>query len=177
MSIKFLRSYLKLSVLLFGLFVCAYSLYTFLTARLADNTLGVAKAVGLTEDAWVMAGANPQRTSWVADQVPTEAQLSSNGRDGKLYPLWYKPIGPYIPNKVQVVVGNNMVFLSTARGLYAFDADTGADKWVYATELPLGHSPTYHVTNFSAAPKRLYVGGLDHKIHAVNADTGEGIWT
>jgi len=108
---------------------------------------------------WPMAGANPERTSWTTEEVP-----------GNLTPVWYKTIEPYIPQRVQVIAVNDTLFLSTARGLYAFDANTGADKWVYPTELPLGHSPTYY-------NGILYVGGFDHKIHAINADTGAGIWT
>jgi len=108
---------------------------------------------------WVTAGANSQRTSWVPDAAP-----------GALKPLWVKPVEAYISQKVQIVAASGKLFLSTARGLYVFDAATGADLWVYPTELPLGHSPTY-------AGGRLYVGGLDRKIHAIDADTGQGLWT
>ncbi|MGD8753954.1 MAG: hypothetical protein PVG14_21165, partial [Anaerolineales bacterium] len=82
---------------------------------------------------WPMAGANPQRTSWVAEEVR-----------GKLKPLWYRPIEPYILPRVQVIAAYDTLYISTARGLYAFDAASGADKWVYPTELPLGHSPTIY---------------------------------
>jgi outer membrane protein assembly factor BamB len=108
---------------------------------------------------WVTAGANPQRTSWVPDAAP-----------GLLKPIWVKPVEAYISQKVQIVAASGKLFLSTARGLYAFDAATGKDLWAYPTELPLGHSPTY-------ANGRLYVGGFDRKIHAIDADTGRGLWT
>ena len=108
---------------------------------------------------WVTAGANPQRTSWVPDTAP-----------GLLKPIWVKPVEAYISQKVQIIAASGKLFLSTARGLYAFDAATGADLWVYPTELPLGHSPTY-------VGGRVYVGGLDRKIHAVDADTGQELWT
>jgi eukaryotic-like serine/threonine-protein kinase len=49
--------------------------------------------------------------------------------------------------------------------LYAFDAASGNQLWVYGTELPLGNSPTYY-------NGILYVGGYDHKIHAINASNG-----
>ncbi len=106
-----------------------------------------------------MAGANPQRTSWVSDEVK-----------GQLYPAWYRKIEPYIPDRVQVVAANNTLFISTSRGLYALDAASGAQKWTYATQLPLGNSPT--INNNIA-----YVGGFDRKIHAINALTGAGLWT
>ena len=111
------------------------------------------------EAGWPMAGANPQRTSWTMEEVR-----------GNLRPAWYRPIEPYIPAKVQIIAANNLVYVSTAKGLYAFDADTGAQNWVYPTEMPLGNSPTIH--NGVA-----YVGGFDDRIHAIDALTGRGLWT
>lgn len=107
---------------------------------------------------WVTAGANPQRTSWVPDEAP-----------GVLDEIWVRPIEPYISQKVQVIAAGGKLFVSTARGLHAFDAEKGDLLWTYPTELPLGHSPTYDAG-------RLYVGGLDRKLHAIEAATGRGIW-
>jgi hypothetical protein len=120
---------------------------------------GLAVHAQAASPGWVTAGANPQRTSWVPDTAP-----------GALKPIWVKPVEAYISQKVQIIAASGKLFLSTARGLYAFDAATGVDLWVYPTELPLGHSPTY-------AGGLVYVGGLDRKIHAIDADTGQGLWT
>lgn len=109
--------------------------------------------------AWPMAGANLERTSRSSEQVR-----------GRLHPIWYRPIEPYIPDRVQIIAENGLLYISTAKGLYALDAQTGGLAWVYPTELPLGHSPTIYG---SVA----YVGGFDKKLHAVNALTGQGIWT
>jgi len=128
----------------------------------ALKALGISSAHAQEEEtSWYMAGANPQRTSWVPEEVPPGG--------GMLYPEWYIPIEPYIAPNVQVVAANNKVFLSTARGLYCFDAETGAQQWVYPTELPLGHSPT--VVGGIA-----YVGGFDHKIHAIDITDGSQKW-
>jgi len=94
----------------------------------------VVHAQAAASEGWITAGANPQRTSWVPD-----AAL------GALKPMWVKPVEPYISQKVQIIAASGKLFVSTARGLYAFDAATGADLWVYPTELPLGHSPTYQL--------------------------------
>src|SRR5512139_241440 len=115
--------------------------------------LGATREEATSVDGWVTAGANPQRTSWVPHAAP-----------GALEVIWVKPVEPYISQKVQIIAAAGKLFLSTARGLYAFDADTGADLWVYATRLPLGHSPTY-------ADGRVYVGGLDRKLHAIAGNT------
>jgi outer membrane protein assembly factor BamB len=105
-----------------------------------------------------MAGANPQRNSWTSEEVR-----------GRLTAEWYKPFEPYIMQKVQLIAEYGNLYISTARGLYALDASTGAEKWVYETELPLGHSPT--IVDGVA-----YVGGFDHKLHAVDAYTGQSLW-
>ena len=111
------------------------------------------------ENPWSMAGGNPERTSWTPEEVR-----------GKLKPDWYMPIEPYILPRVQIIAAYGTLYLSTSRGLYAVDASSGAQKWIYPTELPLGHSPT--VLN-----GMVYVGGFDHKIYALDAFTGKLAWT
>lgn len=129
---------------------------TFLPLMWADPT-SVPLPTGPKD--WPMAGANPQRTSWNAEEVR-----------GRLKPVWYRPIEPYIAQNVQIIAAYGLLYVSTARGLIALEADTGATRWIYPTELPLGHSPT--IDNGVA-----YVGGLDHKLHAIDAMTGEGLWS
>jgi outer membrane protein assembly factor BamB len=118
----------------------------------ADPAEGQA-AVGGHAD-WAMLAANPQRTSWVPDEVR-----------GDVRPVWYRPIEPYINYKIQMIVADGKVFASTARGLYCLHADTGAILWIHATEIPLGHSPTY-------ANGKVYVGSYDRTIHCLDANTG-----
>jgi len=114
-----------------------------------------------SENAWPMLAANPERTSWTPEEVR-----------GDLYVDWYRPIEPYIPYKIQPIAANGRIYVSTARGLYAFDAANGNVDWVHATELPLGHSPTIATVNGTSTA---FVGGYDRKIHAVNALTGQPI--
>jgi hypothetical protein len=130
------------------------------------RTLGLAPAparpeagaqAAAAESNWPMVAANPQRTSAVSEEVR-----------GNVTPVWYRPIEPYINQKTQVIAADGKVFVSTARGLYAFDADTGTVLWVYPTQVPLGHSPTY--TN-----GRLYVGSYDRTIHCIDAATGKAV--
>ena len=97
-----------------------------------------------------MAGANPERTSWTAEEVR-----------GQLQPVWYKPFEPYISQKVQIIAAYQTLYVATAKGLYALDAESGAQRWVYPTALPLGHSPTIH-------EGVAYVGGFDHRLHAID---------
>ncbi len=111
-----------------------------------------------------MAGANPQRTSWVPDEAPDAASFAATGT-ALLTPEWYRPIEAFIPGRVQVIAAKNLLYLSTARGLYAFHLD-GSVAWTYGTAMPLGHSPTI-------AGDVAYVGCFDGRIHAVNANNGK----
>ncbi len=104
---------------------------------------------------WPMVAANLERTSWTPEEVR-----------GNLQPIWYRSIEPYINYKIQIIAANNKLFISTAKGLYALNADNGNVDWIYPTELPLGNSPT-------VANGIVYVGGYDRRIHAINADTGK----
>lgn len=112
---------------------------------------------------WSTVAANPQRTSLTGEEIR-----------GNLQPAWYRTIGPYVSQKIQIVAANNTLYVSTARGLYALDPDDpinpGRVKWIYPTDMPLGHSPT--VTNGVA-----YVGCYDNRLHAVDANSGRGLWT
>ncbi|MCL5411307.1 MAG: PQQ-binding-like beta-propeller repeat protein [Patescibacteria group bacterium] len=108
---------------------------------------------------WSMVGANPQRTSWVSTQV-----------SGNLNLEWYKPIEAFIPQNSQLIATNNMIYVSSARGLYALAYDTGNIIWHFDTELPLGNSPT--VVGGVA-----YVGGMDKKLYALDANTGLLLWS
>ena len=118
-----------------------------------------AHAEQAVEHAWPMLAGNPQRTSWTPEEVR-----------GNLSVAWYAPIEPYIPYKIQPIAANDKIYVSTARGLYAFNASNGSIAWVYATEEPLGHSPTVATVNGTSA---LFVGGYDRRIHALDALTGQ----
>ncbi len=90
--------------------------------------------------------------------------------------LWRELTGP----RAEVIVGDGLAFMGTYAGnLYAWDANTGAEKWVFKTGQAIAHSPT--IVNGV-----LYFGSMDRKLYAVNAATGqlrwsyecgEGIWT
>lgn len=110
---------------------------------------------------WPTLAANPQRTSAVREEVR-----------GPLSAAWYRPFEPYINYKTQVIAADGKLFVATARGMYALEADSGAISWVYPTEVPLGHSPTY-------AGGSLYVGSYDRTIHRIDAATGQQVpgWT
>ena len=143
----------------FSLAIRSCTLLLLLGSSLLPADLGPAVSPAVPAQAetasWPMAAANPQRTSWSPEEVR-----------GQLAVEWFRPIEPFVSHKTQVIAAEDKLFVSTARGLYAFQAATGAHLWTYGTEMPLGHSPTY-------ANGILYVGGYDRRIHAVNASDGK----
>ena len=128
------------------------------------SAFGIDTSYAQTSSDWYMAGANPARTSWVSEE-PT----FPNHFDGN-YVLWYRPIEAYIPQHVQLVTVNDIVYVSTGRGLYALNANNGQTVWTFNTQLPLGNSPTV----FDGI---VYVGGFDHQLYALNANSGVKLWS
>jgi outer membrane protein assembly factor BamB len=108
---------------------------------------------------WPMAAGNPERTSWSNEQV-----------EGNMQVAWYRPIEAYISQNTQVIASNGLLYISTARGLYALKASNGDLAWRFDSELPLGNSPTI-------SKGVVYVGGYDRKIHALDAQSGNHLWS
>ena len=112
---------------------------------------------------WYMAGANPERTSWVSGDVSSVTGIS-----------WYRPIEAFIDAQTQIVTGSsfNHIYLSTAKGLLVFNPLTGDLAWRFDTELPLGQSST-------VVGNRVYVSGMDRRVYALD-DLGTSyslVWT
>jgi len=116
---------------------------------------------------WPMTACNPQRTSWTSEEVGGDIYA------GTIKAEWYRPIDAYIPPNFQVIAANDLVYVSSSRGLYAFRYNTGDLVWRYDTELPLGNSPAIATVN---SISMAFVGGYDKKMHALNAITGQPLW-
>ena len=84
---------------------------------------------------------------------------------GKL--LWRRRIGP---SESSPLVDNGTVYVGDWRGkVYAFDAKTGAQRWVYTTGGQIKGG-------VALAAGRIYVGSYDHHVYALSARTGRLIW-
>ncbi len=162
-------------ILLIGLLVSSYPAYAAGNSvqQIAKNQIGAASQAGMmvylptvstvAEPEWPTVGADPQRTS------ATEEEVSGSNNIGTLVVSWYRPIDAYIPQNVQLIASGGLIYVATARGLYALNAVTGSVAWRFDTEMPIGNSPAvYNGT--------VYVAGYDRKIHALNALTGVHLW-
>ncbi len=82
--------------------------------------------------------------------------------------------------RCEVIVGDGLAFMGTYTGkMYAWDAKTGQERWVFRAGGPIGHSPML-------AGGILYFGAMDRHLYALDAargkrkwtfEAGEGIWT
>ncbi len=82
-----------------------------------------------------------------------------------------------------MVIGNTL-YVSTSWGpkyVYALDAATGARKWTYEPEIPddVLQYACCDVNNrgVSYADGKIFVGRLDGKLTALDAETGKALWT
>jgi outer membrane protein assembly factor BamB len=90
--------------------------------------------------------------------------------------LWRELTGP----RAEVIAGDGLVFMGTYAGrMYAWDAVTGQQKWVFQSGGAIGHSPMFF-------DRTLFFGSMDRKLYAADASDGkekwhfeaaEGIWT
>ena len=107
---------------------------------------------------WNMAGANPERTSWVNQNIST----------GGFGVIWSLPIEAYIDQKTQIVSADSdsadTIYVATARGLYAIQASNGNVRWKFNTNVPIGHTPTV-IGNV------IYFGSYDKKVYALQDNT------
>lgn len=128
------------------------TLFISLTAA-SLGCLALAQSVSAQTADWWTVAANPQRTSWVPQQV-----------SGNFHPVWYRPIEAYIPQNSQLITYQGKVLVSTSRGLLVFNLTDGSLYCRFDTQLPLGNSPTV-VNNIA------YFGGYDKKLHAIDIST------
>lgn len=90
--------------------------------------------------------------------------------------LYRELVGP----RCEVIVADGLAFAGTYAGMMrAWDAETGDERWAFATGGPIGHAP-------ASAEGVLYFGSMDRRLYAVEQRTGrlmwsyeagEGIWT
>lgn len=75
----------------------------------------------------------------------------------------------YLTINSPAIYNNTVYFGAITRKLYALDAKTGKEKWIYQTDACPQGSPC--IDNGT-----VYFGGRDAMIHALDADTGEEKW-
>ena len=109
--------------------------------------------------------------------VNTDAHqlLALNALSGAI--LWSANTSPGATSQESSpAVGINKVYVGSDDGLYAFEIATGALAWKYTLPTAVGFSSPVLVSSGAAVPLVL-ISTVDRKVHAVNANTGVGVWT
>lgn len=90
---------------------------------------------------------------------------------GNLELSWRKELhGELTGPRAEVVVANGTAFLGTYAGkLYAWDAATGAERWSFQTDGPIGHS-------VAVADGAVFCASVDGKLRSIDVATGKLNW-
>ncbi|HEY3411838.1 MAG TPA: PQQ-binding-like beta-propeller repeat protein [Armatimonadota bacterium] len=136
-----------------------------LTTLVVGLSISVAPRIARAAD-WPMFLGNPSHTA-----ISTETLSVPMALEWKFNTVRY-PNNPVSP----VVVGKT-VYLAAQSNVYALDAETGEQKWVYPAEGPIG---TPSAATIKATPAvdggLLFVGASDGVMYALDVDTGSLKW-
>ena len=162
-----------------GIFFAGVSLVAMVMAGITASNANdsVAKAVS-DPNGWAIAGHDYGNTRF----SPLKQINSENA--GKLQLVYSLSLASLRSNESSpVVIGKNL-YVSTSWGpkyVYAIDAATGARKWTWQPDIPddVLQYACCDVNNrgVSYADGKIFVGRLDGKLTALDAETGKELWT
>jgi len=146
-----------------ALFIFLAALAPGLSGSAALHSVASTQATGPAD--WSQAGQNPEHTSLSPETLGTTFSIA-----------WRHAFQPErVFPQVQAIVyydgTNRNVFVGTEQGhLYALDAATGTQRWVYTAGGPI-------LNSVAAANGLVYVAAMDGSVAAVNSETGVAAWT
>ncbi|MGH6707553.1 MAG: PQQ-dependent dehydrogenase, methanol/ethanol family [Bradyrhizobium sp.] len=137
----------------------------------------VAKAVA-DPNGWAISGHDYANTRY----SPLKQITSENAN--KLQMVYSLSLASLRSNESSPIVIGNTLYVSTSWGpkyVYAVDAATGARKWTYQPDIPddvLQYACCdVNSRGVSFADGKIFVGRLDGKLTALDANTGKEVWT
>ncbi|MGY3441896.1 MULTISPECIES: PQQ-dependent methanol/ethanol family dehydrogenase [unclassified Bradyrhizobium] len=162
-----------------GIFFAGVSLVAMVMAGVTASNANdsVAKAAS-DPNGWAIAGHDYGNTRF----SPLKQINSENA--GKLQLVYSMSLASLRSNEASpVVIGKNL-YVSTSWGpkyVYAIDAATGARKWTWQPDIPddvLQYACCdVNSRGVSYADGKIFVGRLDGKLTALDAETGKELWT
>ena len=100
--------------------------------------------------------------------VAEKSVYALDSRDGNV--LWQSPVGGPVYSSIPVV--NGLVYVgSLSSAVFAFDVNTGKQRWRFATAGQVYTTPTVE-----ASLGMVYIGGSDSYLYALDAATGALRW-
>ncbi len=162
-----------------GIFFAGVSLVAMVLAGIGVSKANdsVVKAVS-DPNGWAIAGHDYGNTRY----SPLKQINSENA--GKLQLVYSLSLASLRSNESSPVVIGKTLYVSTSWGpkyVYAIDAATGARKWTWQPDIPddVLQYACCDVNNrgVSYADGKIFVGRLDGKLTALDAETGKELWT
>jgi outer membrane protein assembly factor BamB len=109
---------------------------------------------------WPQVQRDPQRTGYTPEVLGTDYEVawSHNFYPERVFP------------QVQAIVCQGKVYVGTEYGnMYAFDAETGEQRWVYPVDAPV-------LASVACGGSKVFFGTMDGAVYALGADTGTLAW-
>jgi alcohol dehydrogenase (cytochrome c) len=167
-------------------FIAAFAALAFLTAP-AMRAATADEAPGVSSDQLEGAAATDDGSSWLwygrdlgASRF-SPLQAVDKSSVSKLSLAWKKTLGPPVAMEGTPIVANGVMYVTTGNAtVWAFDAATGAKKWVYkyplpATALPRACCDTDN-RGVTLSGNKVIFGTLDAHLVALDAATGKVAW-
>lgn len=109
---------------------------------------------------WPQLQNNPQRTGYSPEVLGSNIRI-----------VWRHAFQPErVYPQVQAIIYQGLVFVGTQSGnLYAFNATSGAQQWVFQAGGPI-------VASVAAANGRVFFGAMDGAVYALNVANGTQLW-
>ena len=156
--------------------------------RVSRNLLTFVGGIGLAAAAAsAMAQAGNEWTVYGGDNGNTRYSTLSQINTSNVKQLnvaWIRSLGSLESQESTPLVINGTMFVTTSTGpkyVFALDARSGALKWKYEPELPSDYFATVCCgldnRGVAYANGKVFVGRLDAKLVALDANTGKELWT
>lgn len=123
-------------------------------------------------------------TNGMGRDLQRHSPLTTLNRENvaNLVPAWAFSLGgeKQRGQETQPLVHDGIMYITGSYSrMYAIDVRTGKELWQYDARLPEGILPCCDVINRGAAiwGDKVYFGTLDARIVALNAETGDLVWT
>jgi PQQ-dependent dehydrogenase (methanol/ethanol family) len=137
-----------------------------------------ASAMAQAGNEWTVYGGDNGNTRY-----STLSQINT-GNVKKLSVAWIRSLGSLESQESTPLVINGTMYVTTSTGpkyVFALDARNGALKWKYEPELPSDYFATVCCgldnRGVAYANGKVFVGRLDAKLVALDANTGKELWT
>jgi PQQ-dependent dehydrogenase (methanol/ethanol family) len=147
---------------------------------IAGAALGAAasSAVAAAGDQWAQYGGDQWNT-----RHSSLAQIN-NANVKNLQVVWMHSLGSLESQQSSPLIIGDTMYVTTSTGpkyVFALDAKTGKTKWKYEPELPNDYFATVCCgldnRGVAYANGKIFVGRLDAKLVALDANTGKELWT